>query len=84
MASLRQALRPGGQLVLVDFCRIEGQAPDWLRKHLRAGQEVFTKEIETAGFKVVERAGFLKENYFVRFEKAEAPRRRESRGRGSA
>jgi hypothetical protein len=32
---------------------------------------VFTKEIEAAGFKIVEQAGFLKDNYFVRFEKVE-------------
>ncbi|MGA2031127.1 MAG: methyltransferase domain-containing protein [Thermoguttaceae bacterium] len=69
MASIHRALRPGGQLVLVDYCRIEGKTPDWLLKHLRAGQEVFTKEIEAAGFKVVDQADFLKENYFVRFEK---------------
>ncbi len=69
MASIHRALRPGGQLILVDYSRIEGKTPDWLLKHLRAGQEVFTKEIEAAGFKAVDRADFLKENYFVRFEK---------------
>jgi predicted methyltransferase len=71
MASIRRALRPGGHLILVDYSRIEGKTPDWLLKHLRAGQEVFTREIEAAGFKAVDRADFLKENYFVRFEKVE-------------
>ena len=75
MASVHRALRPGGQLILVEYCRIEGKTPDWLLKHLRAGQEVFTKEIEAAGFKVVDQAGFLKENYFVRFAKVEPPLR---------
>ncbi|MGA2065793.1 MAG: methyltransferase domain-containing protein [Thermoguttaceae bacterium] len=75
MASAGRALRAGGQLILVDYRRIEGKTPDWLLKHLRAGQEVFTKEIEAAGFKVVDRADFLKENYFVRFEKAGSPPR---------
>ncbi len=73
MASVHRALRPGGQLILVDYARIEGKTPDWLMKHLRAGQEVFTKEIEAAGFKVVNQADFLKQNYFVRFEKVEPP-----------
>ena len=72
-ASLHRALRPAGQLILVDYCRIEGKTPDWLLKHLRAGQEVFTEEIEAAGFKVVDQAGFLKENYLVRFERVEPP-----------
>ena len=37
--------------------------------HVRAGQEVFVKEVTSAGFKVVGEEKFLKENYFVRFEK---------------
>jgi ubiquinone/menaquinone biosynthesis C-methylase UbiE len=71
MASIHRALRPGGQLVLVEYRRIEGKTPDWLMKHIRAGQEVFTKEIEAAGFRIVPQADFLKDNYFVRFEKVE-------------
>jgi hypothetical protein len=45
--------------------------------HVRAGQEVFVREIKSAGFKVVGEAKFLKENYFVRFEKMvkEKPKR---------
>lgn len=71
MASIHRALRPGGQLVLLDYRRIEGKTPDWLLKHVRAGQEVFSKEIEAAGFKVADQPDFLKENYFVRFRKVE-------------
>jgi ubiquinone/menaquinone biosynthesis C-methylase UbiE len=70
LASIHRALRPGGRLILIDFRRIEGKSPDWLLKHVRAGQEVFTKEIEAAGFKVLDHADFLKDNYLVRFEKA--------------
>ena len=73
MASVHRALRPGGRLVLINFRRIEGKTPDWLLKHVRAGQEVFTKEVEAAGFKVMDQAGFLKDNYFVRFEWVEPP-----------
>ena len=69
MASIRRALRPGGRLVLVDYCRIAGKTPQWLMKHLRAGQEVFTKEIEAAGFRVAGKAAFLKDNYLVHFVK---------------
>ena len=74
MASIYRALRPGGQLVMVEFCRIEGKTPEWLMKHVRAGQEVFVREIESAGFKQVEERKFLKENYFLRFEKVNASR----------
>jgi ubiquinone/menaquinone biosynthesis C-methylase UbiE len=74
MASIRRALRPGGQVILIDFQRIEGQSSDFVLSHVRAGQEVFTKEIEQAGFRQVEdRKGLLKESYFVRFDKAKGP-----------
>jgi FkbM family methyltransferase len=72
MASIHRALRPGGRVVLIDFHRIEGKSSDWVLGHVRAGQEVFVKEIESAGFKQVGEEKFLKENYFVRFEKVKA------------
>jgi predicted methyltransferase len=75
MASIHRALRAGGQLILVDYRRIEGKSPERLLKHVRAGQEVFTKEIEAAGFKVVDQADFLEENYLLRFGKTEPPQK---------
>jgi predicted methyltransferase len=69
MASIHKALKPGGQVVLIDFHRIKGQSSDWVMGHVRAGQEVFTKEIEQSGFKQVEEKKFMKESYFLRFEK---------------
>jgi SAM-dependent methyltransferase len=77
LATLHKALKPGGQIVLVDFHRIPGKSRKWLLDHVRAGQDVFVKEIETAGFrKVGEEKGLgLKENYFVRFEKVEAKKK---------
>jgi hypothetical protein len=44
---------------------------DWLLGHVRAGKQVFRKEIEDAGLTFVEELkidGF-KENYFLRFRK---------------
>ena len=64
---------PDGQLVLIDFHHILGKSSDFVMLHVRAGQEVFVREITTAGFKVVGEEKFLKENYFVRFEKKEQP-----------
>jgi len=70
MRSIHQALKPGGQVVLIDFHRIEGVSNEWTLNHVRAGQEVFTKEIEDAGFrKIDEKKDLLKDSYFVRFEK---------------
>jgi predicted methyltransferase len=67
--SIYEALRPGGQIILIDFHRIEGKSSPFVLGHVRAGQEVFVREITAAGFQVVGEEKFLKENYFVRFEK---------------
>jgi FkbM family methyltransferase len=75
MASIHRALRPGGRVVLIDFQRVEGKSSEWVLGHVRAGQEVFVKEIESAGFKQLGEEKFLKENYFVRFEKVKADKK---------
>ncbi len=72
LASIHRALRPGGQVVLIDFHRIPGQSSEWILGHVRAGQEVFVKEVVASGFKVLGEEKFLKENYLVRFEKQKA------------
>jgi predicted methyltransferase len=69
LASLHRALRPGGEVLLVEFKRIPGTSSDWVLNHVRAGQEVFTAEIEAAGFKQIEEQDILKDNYVVRFRK---------------
>jgi predicted methyltransferase len=71
LASIYKAVRPGGRLVLIDFHRIEGVSRDWILGHVRAGQEVFEAEITAAGFKKIDEKDFLKENYFVVFERVE-------------
>lgn len=73
LASIRRALRPGGALVIIDFKRIEGETADWIIEHVRAGKEVFRREIEAAGFVFDEElniSGFA-ENYMMRFTTSE-------------
>ena len=63
-------MHSGGSLLLIDFERIPGVTREWTLQHVRAGKEVFRKEIEQAGFVFVEeKQGIMKENYFLRFEK---------------
>lgn len=69
MASLHRALRPGGEVLLVEFKRIPGKSSDWILNHVRAGQEVFTAEIKAAGFEQIQEDDLLKDNYVVRFRK---------------
>ena len=71
MKSVVRALKKGGTMVMIDFERIEGKSREWLMGHVRAGKEVFRKEVEDAGLTFVEEVemtGF-KENYFLRFRK---------------
>jgi predicted methyltransferase len=70
LQSIHDALRPGGRVILIDFHRIEGKSSDFVMGHVRAGRAVFVREIKSAGFKEVGEEKFLKENYFVRFEKS--------------
>jgi ubiquinone/menaquinone biosynthesis C-methylase UbiE len=70
LASLHKALKPGGEIILIDFKRIPGESSDFVMGHVRAGQEVFESEVIAAGFeKVGEVKDVLRENYFVRFRR---------------
>jgi FkbM family methyltransferase len=72
LQSIHEALRPAGKIILIDFHRIEGKSSEFVLGHVRAGQGVFVREVKSAGFNVVGEEKFLKENYFVRFEKHDA------------
>ncbi len=71
LASIRQALRPGGLLFLVEFDRVEGKSTAFVLNHIRASQSEFRREIEAAGFKPLTAAGTprLKENFIAKFQK---------------
>ena len=71
LTSIYKALKPGGTMVVIDFERIPGQTREWTLGHVRAGKEVFRKEIEAVGFDFVEEVEIpsFKENYFLRFRK---------------
>lgn len=71
LASIHRALKPGAELVLVDFIREPGLSRPWILEHVRAGQAQVRAELEAAGFRYVrqEPTPFLVENYMLRFEK---------------
>lgn len=72
MQSIHRALKSGGQVFVIDFHRIPGKSREWVLNHVRAGQDVVTREITSCGFKLVEDLPLLKENYAMRFVKVEA------------
>ncbi|MBT5927540.1 MAG: methyltransferase domain-containing protein [Verrucomicrobia bacterium] len=69
LASISKALRPGGEIILIDFTREESESSDWIMNHVRAGEKVFCSEVEAAGFEKVAFYDVLKDNYMVRFRK---------------
>ena len=73
MTSLYEAMKPGGEVVVVDFIRDPKESAAWVLGHVRAGQDVYIKEIEAAGFELVDKGAhidYLEKNYFMRFRKA--------------
>jgi predicted methyltransferase len=71
LASIHQALRPGGVLAIIDFRRIQGVSNGWVMSHVRAGREQVVAEIEHAGFQLMDEPVALRTNYFLRFRKVD-------------
>ena len=69
MASIYDALRPGGQVVIVDFERIQGVSNDWTLNHVRCGKGTVTEEVKDAGFDFVEEVPMMDHQYVIRFTK---------------
>ena len=71
LASIRQALRPGGRFIVLDFERIPGVTPQSRLDHVRAGKETVIEEITASGFRLREEVKTLglKDNYFLVFER---------------
>ena len=71
LASMRAALRPGGEMVVVDFDRVEGQSREWILSHVRDSKEVFRDEIVASGFEFVEEVEIdgMQDNFFFRFRR---------------
>ncbi|MCB9876439.1 MAG: class I SAM-dependent methyltransferase [Planctomycetes bacterium] len=72
LQSIHDALRPGGELVILDFIREPGVSREWILGHVRAGEAVVKQEVEAAGFEFVRRevTPFLSENYVLRFRRS--------------
>lgn len=70
LASIHRALRPHGELVVVDFERIPGTSRAWILEHVRCGKEQVVQEVTAAGFTLAEELPVgLQENYVLRFRR---------------
>lgn len=71
LASIRSALRDGGELFVVDFIREPGRSPGWVFEHVRAAESTVTKEISAAGFVLSAADHGFHDSYALRFRRSE-------------
>jgi predicted methyltransferase len=69
LRSIHEALRPGGELAVIDFRRDPEVATPWVMQHVRAGRDQVVHEVELAGFRFMREEGILRGNFFLRFRK---------------
>lgn len=71
LRSIHSALKPGGQLFLVEFDKESGASNNFLKNHIRATKEQFTAEIEAGGFQLSDdvRVEGLRDTFVRRFIK---------------
>jgi predicted methyltransferase len=70
LRSIHRALKPDGEMGVIDFKRIPGVSSPWVMQHVRAGRETFIREIESAGFELVGEEPIMQTQYFLRFRKS--------------
>jgi hypothetical protein len=72
LKSLRQSLKSDGRLVVVDFYRSRPHptmSAERLNGHIRLDRDGFTKEIESAGFRLERYFDHLPHQYAIIFRK---------------
>ncbi len=83
LASIRNALRDDGRLIVIDFEKEEGLSPEWVMGHVRADKQTVIKEVTDAGFELVDEVDLMKGQYVLRFEKASVDGTAVSPGNGN-
>jgi SAM-dependent methyltransferase len=72
LASIHQALRPGGRLVILDYDKIPGVTPAGRMDHLRLGKSDAIREIVANGFQLERDVDLaMRDNYLAIFSKRE-------------
>lgn len=72
LASIHQALRPGGRLVIIDFDLHENSS-EFVKQRARAAKEVYCREITAAGYQLIEKKDVcaIQENFYAEFRRVE-------------
>ena len=71
LASIHEALRPGGRLIVIDFIKQPGKSSRWVMGHVRADKKRVIDEISSAGFVLIDDKALLRSNYFLEFRKVD-------------
>lgn len=69
LRSIHSALKPNGELVIIDFRRDASQSSSWVLDHVRADNQRVITEIEAAGFELTEKLDFMLTQYYLRFRR---------------
>ncbi len=82
LASIRQALRTGGRLVIVEFEKIPGVTPEWVLNHVRPDKQLVIQEVTAAGFQLLdEPKESMPGQYILQFRKSEQAQAKAAAGR---
>jgi SAM-dependent methyltransferase len=78
LAGIRDSLKPGGRLALVDFYRRPGsvgpdRSDEWIFKHIRIDQDEVVKEVRAAGFELVSARPFIEGSQYLLLFHVPAP-----------
>jgi predicted methyltransferase len=69
-ASIHQALRSDGRVIIIDFRRDPRISSNWVMGHVRGDQAQVIQELHAAGFRLVDDKPLMRTNYFLEFIKA--------------
>jgi len=69
LASLHQALRNDGRVIIIDFRRDPRISSNWVMGHVRGNKAQVIQELHAAGFRLVDDKPLMRTNYFLEFVK---------------
>ena len=69
LASIQQALRSDGRIIIIDFRRDPRISSKWVMGHVRGNKAQVIEELHEAGFRLVEDKPLMRTNYFLEFIK---------------
>jgi predicted methyltransferase len=71
LASIHQALRSEGRVIIIDFRRDPRISSNWVMGHVRGNKAQVIQEMQAAGFRLVDDKPLMRTNYFLEFVKSE-------------